>query len=137
MQLSEISMKPSIYKALWTTQILSIVAFIVSALLGEGYFAVGLVIILGIYGVFYWLSPYMIRLEEPSYKKSEQPWYMSFVAKIKKNLKQSKKRQLEQQKIKKMKKYFKKKNNENDNSRYIKKGESDSENYDSNDIFSS
>ena len=68
---SAVILKSSVYKYLWITQILSAVIFIVSLFLGEGFYLLGLGLILVVFGFFYWRSTGMISLEEPEYKEQK------------------------------------------------------------------
>ena len=57
----------SIFKFLWCLQILSILIFIMTLIGGGGFLILGFLVIFLLFFGFYFISAYMVRLEEPVY----------------------------------------------------------------------
>lgn len=74
-KLSEVTLRRGMFILLCIVQILAVILFLISMFLGEGFYLVGIALILVIFGVFYWMSTYMIDLEEPRYIRRKIPWY--------------------------------------------------------------
>ncbi|MDR1628150.1 MAG: hypothetical protein LBR79_05195 [Oscillospiraceae bacterium] len=64
---SSVILKPAILKHLWCVQVFSVFVFVVTLLSGGGVVVLGFGIIFLLFVSFYFISPYMIFLEEPIY----------------------------------------------------------------------
>ena len=87
-------MKRDIYMFLWIVQIIAVSIFIISLLLGGEFYLIGLSLMLGVFGVFYWFSPYMVKLEEVRFCSREIPWYKKLFFNKKKRANSRKEREL-------------------------------------------
>lgn len=64
---SSVNLNSSIFKLLWCLQILSILIFIMTLIGGGVFLILGFLIIFSLFLGFYFISAYMVRLEEPMY----------------------------------------------------------------------
>lgn len=82
-KISEVFLIPATFKALWFTQILSVITFVSAVFAGGVFPLIGLIVILLIFGGFYWILPKMIALDKPKYIKVKPAWYKRIIRKIK------------------------------------------------------
>lgn len=73
--LSAVALRSNVYWLLWAVQIFSVVVFITALFLGEGFYLLGLIVMMTVFCGFYWFSPSMIKLQKPKYITRSIPWY--------------------------------------------------------------
>lgn len=85
------ALRSNVYWLLWLVQIFSVAVFITALFLGEGFYILGLIVVLTVFCGFYWLSPSMIQLQKPKYITRSVPWYKKiFRPRTKNNVKKNK-----------------------------------------------